>query len=86
MISLDPEYQNSQQRLFYLDWLRIFAVLLLFLFHTARVFDIWEENYVENTILSPVITILFISMLNVFHMPLFFFISGAEFLTFISVI
>ena len=31
-----------------IDWLRIGAVCLLFPFHTARLFDIWEANYVKN--------------------------------------
>jgi surface polysaccharide O-acyltransferase-like enzyme len=31
-----------------LDWLRIFVVFLLFPFHTARVFDGWEPNYIKD--------------------------------------
>lgn len=77
-ITMESDVAENKKRLYYLDWLRIFAVLLLFLFHTARVFDIGEENYVENAIPSPTITILFIYMLNLFHMPLFFVISGAS--------
>jgi glucan biosynthesis protein C len=76
--SIKPNIEIESQRLYYLDWLRIFAVFLLFLFHTARIFDIGEDNYVENAIPSPTITIIFIYMVNFFHMPLFFLISGAS--------
>ncbi len=31
-----------------IDWLRIFIVFLLFPFHTARVFDFWEPNYIKD--------------------------------------
>ena len=69
---------STESRKYYLDWLRIFATLLLFFFHTARCFDIWEINYIENSELSSWITILFVWVINIFHMPLFFFIAGTS--------
>lgn len=68
--------QNFERK-YYLDWLRILATLLLFVFHTARCFDIGEANYIENPDPSNWITIFGIWIINIFHMPLFFFISGA---------
>ena len=40
------------ERRYDISWLRILAVLLLFPFHTARVFNIGEEFYVKNDQLS----------------------------------
>ena len=57
-------------------WLRILAVLLLFPFHTARVFDIWEEFYVKNDQLSTALT-YFIAFMEPWHMPLLFLLAGA---------
>ncbi len=76
-LAVKPIKERKQERLFYLDWLRIFATLLLFFFHTARVFS-FENNYVENDIISPTIVIFFIFVIHTFHMPLFFLISGAS--------
>ena len=57
-------------------WLRILAVLLLFPFHTARVFDVWEEFYVKNDQLSTALT-WFIAFMEPWHMPLLFLLAGA---------
>ncbi len=65
------------QRRWDIDWLRIMAVLLLFLFHTARIFDIWEEFYVKNDQLSHALTYL-VGFMNPWHMPLFFLLAGAS--------
>ena len=35
-----------------IDWLRILVVVSLIPFHTARIFDFWEPNYVKNGVLS----------------------------------
>jgi hypothetical protein len=60
-----------------IDWLRILAVLLLIPFHTARLFDIWEINYVKNGDLSEALSYL-IGFINQWHMPLFFLLAGAS--------
>jgi hypothetical protein len=57
-------------------WLRILAVLLLFPFHTARVFDVWDEFYVKNDQLSTALTWL-IAYMEPWHMPLLFLLAGA---------
>lgn len=65
------------QRRWDIDWLRVLAVLLLFPFHTARIFDIWEEFYVKNTQTSSALSYI-IAYLGPWHMPLFFLLAGAS--------
>ena len=60
-----------------IDWLRVLAVLLLFPFHTARIFDVWGTWYVKNDQLSDVLTYL-VGYMNPWHMPLFFLLAGAS--------
>jgi hypothetical protein len=36
------------KRLHYIDWLRVLAVLLLFPFHTSRVFNAGEPFYIKS--------------------------------------
>ena len=59
-----------------IDWLRILAVLLLIPFHTARLFDFWEPNYVKNAELSAALSYQN-SFIGPWHMPLFFLLAGA---------
>ncbi len=56
------------------DWLRIFVIFLLFPFHTARVFDIWEPNYVKDTVNG--FSTWFVAALGYWVMPLLFVIAG----------
>jgi len=58
-----------------LDWLRIFAVLLLIYFHSARIFD-YDRFYVKNAVPSFWLTV-FITFLNQWHMQLFFLVAGS---------
>ncbi len=67
---------TATYRQHYIDWLRIIAVLLLIPFHTARIFDIWEPNYVKNDTLSPLLSYLS-AFLWSWHMPLLFLLAGA---------
>jgi peptidoglycan/LPS O-acetylase OafA/YrhL len=62
-------------RLHYLDWLRVLAILGVFLFHSLRAFDEipWWINNAERC--GPVT--LFIVFFLPWGMPLFFFLSGA---------
>ena len=60
-----------------IDWLRVLAVLLLFPFHTARIFDVWGTWYVKNDQLSDALTYL-VGYMNPWHMPLFFLLAGAS--------
>jgi glucan biosynthesis protein C len=65
------------QRRWDIDWLRVLAVLLLFPFHTARIFNIGEEFYVKNELLSSALSYLVIYF-SPWHMPLFFVLAGAS--------
>ena len=69
---------KTPERRYDLDWLRVLAVLLLIYFHTAAIFYRGElgEFYVTNLEVSPAIGI-FILFVHQWHMPLFFFLSGA---------
>lgn len=62
-------------RQYSLDWLRIITIGFLIPFHTARIFDFWEPNYVKNDELSPLLS-YFIAITAVWNMPLLFFIAG----------
>jgi glucan biosynthesis protein C len=74
------EQTNAQSptRRYDLDWLRVLAVLLLVPFHSALVFslDPGDIVYVKDQVESPIL-IQFAYFLDVWHMPLLFFISGA---------
>ncbi len=65
------------RRLHYIDWLRVLAVLLLFPYHTSRVFNYGEPFYVKAPQLSIALgyTLGFISM---WHMQLLFLLAGAS--------
>lgn len=65
------------RRVHYIDWLRVLAVLLLFPFHTWRVFNAGDPFYVKSPYLSEAINgvIWFIDM---WHMPLLFLLAGAS--------
>jgi hypothetical protein len=63
-------------RLYYVDWLRVLAMLGIFFFHNARFFDVFTDWHVKNasTSLGPSILIAFMGQ---WIMPLFFLIAGA---------
>jgi len=60
-----------------IDWLRIIAVLLLFPFHIARIFNFGDDFYAKSATLSKGLTYV-ITYLEPWHMPLFFFLAGAS--------
>jgi len=63
-------------RLFYLDWLRVFAILVVFLYHSTRFFNL-RDWHIKN-----ITTYAWVEIWNIFSMtwlmPLFFIISGAS--------
>ena len=67
---------TRKDRLYYLDWMRVFAILVVFLHHCGKIFD-YHTSVVFNDIRS-----LFLSAFREFNflwiMPLFFVISGAS--------
>jgi hypothetical protein len=58
-----------------IDTLRVIATILLIYFHTAMIFNIWSVFHLKDNELS-LEAALFVSFLNIWHMPLFFFLAG----------
>lgn len=65
------------RRLHYVDWLRVLAVLLLFPFHSGRIFNAGEPFYAKAVPTSQVIG-LFLGIIDRWHMPLLFLLAGAS--------
>ncbi|MDH4139220.1 MAG: acyltransferase family protein, partial [Coriobacteriia bacterium] len=63
------------KRIHYIDWLRVLAVLLLFPFHTWRVFDV-EAFYVKGAESVPLTYVL--GFISAWHMQLLFVLAGAS--------
>ena len=60
-----------------LDWLRVFAVLLLLPFHSARVFDPFEGFYVHSAATSEPLFWSVIAFISLWQMQLLFVLAGA---------
>jgi glucan biosynthesis protein C len=69
--------ERATARVYFIDWLRILAVLLLFPFHTLRVFDSSDPFYVKASPLSDWVGSL-LGFISVWHMPLLFFLAGCS--------
>jgi len=72
------QIKPESERIYYIDWLRIIAVLLLILFHSARIFDIWDPFYVKNSTTSRFLSYTVITILNQWQIPLLFLLAGAS--------
>lgn len=74
--SLLPATTNPKKaaRLYFLDWLRIIAYLILVLYHAALIFSGWKY-YVQNSMFSDAFR-LPMQFVNPWRMPLLFFVSG----------
>jgi peptidoglycan/LPS O-acetylase OafA/YrhL len=66
---------EQRGRLYYLDWLRVLAILVVFFFHCAKIFD-YHTTDVFNALRSPVLS-AFREFNFLWLMPLFFAVSGA---------
>jgi glucans biosynthesis protein C len=66
---------QAAPRVHYLDWLRVLAILMVFVFHSLHVFDFgsWQ---IKNAEQSEIITII-LSLLGLWGMPFFFLVAGA---------
>lgn len=62
-------------RWYYLDWLRVLAVILLVPFHTGMIFVVWDFH-IKNAETSTGLTILN-AFIDNWHMPLLFLLAGA---------
>src|SRR5262245_34142527 len=58
-----------------IDWLRIFATYLLFVFHAAMIFNPAPFYHVRNAEVSVVMLVL-AGFISLWHMPLFFVLAG----------
>lgn len=58
-----------------LDWLRVLATYLLFVFHVSKVFDPAPFYHIRNADTSMVMLIL-CGFIGLWHMPLFFLLAG----------
>ena len=58
-----------------IDWLRVFAVYLLFVFHVGKVFDPAPFYHIRNADLSFPMLVL-CGFIGLWHMPLFFLLAG----------
>lgn len=67
---------SSRAHLFYLDWLRVLAMLGIFFFHNARFYDVFSDWHVRNATTNLGASIL-VGFLVQFIMPLFFLVAGA---------
>lgn len=67
--------KDNYVRRYDLDWLRILATLLLIPYHTARIFDSYTF-YIQNKINNSELE-LFSRFIDMWFMPLFFFVAGA---------
>ncbi len=69
-----PIDRKTSERRYDVDWLRVLAIGMIFLFHCARFFDSYDWH-VKNLTLSHGMTI-FITFTVQWIMPLFFILSG----------
>lgn len=65
---------KNYERRYDIDWLRIFALVTVFFFHCARIFD-YDDWHIKNNQRSFGIT-LFVTFVAQWIMPLFFVLSG----------
>jgi len=68
--------QLKNERLYYLDWLRVFAVMLLIPYHTGAIFANFDFH-IKNKVTSAGITTI-MGFIDNWHMPLFFLLAGAS--------
>jgi glucan biosynthesis protein C len=64
------------RRIYYLDWLRVIAILMVFLFHSTHIFDFGDWQ-IKNAEQSEIITIVLV-VLSIWGMPFFFLVAGAS--------
>ena len=63
-------------RLYYLDWLRVLAMLGVFFYHNARFFDGFSDWHVKNATTNLAASI-YRAFVEQWGMPLFFLLAGA---------
>lgn len=71
----DTELQVSGERFFYIDFLRVLAILLMFVYHVSMIFVAEWDWHIKNAERSNVLMEVNYWM-AFFRMPLLFFVSG----------
>jgi glucans biosynthesis protein C len=71
----DLEKKTSAERLFYIDFLRVFAIILMFIYHVSMIFVAEWDWHIKNAEQSNVLMEINYWM-AFFRMPLLFFVSG----------
>lgn len=66
---------TARNRSYYVDWIRVLAILALFPFHTGQIYNQEAAFYVKDTVSVPLIMWLN-SFIYLWHMPLFMFLAG----------
>lgn len=67
--------ERAPGRLYYLDWLRVIAIFMVFLFHAVHPFD-YGDWQVKNVQQSEILTIILL-FLSIWGMPFFFLVAGS---------
>jgi glucans biosynthesis protein C len=67
---------DTSNRRYYLDWIRVLAMMGIFFFHNARFFDIFSDWHVRNATTNLAASGL-VAFLSQWIMPLFFLVAGA---------
>jgi peptidoglycan/LPS O-acetylase OafA/YrhL len=70
----ETETRAETTRLHYLDWLRVVAILVVFLYHAVHPFDL-TDWHIKNAEQSELLT-GFLLFLSPWGMPFFFLIAG----------
>ena len=68
--------KKASTRIYYLDWLRVLAILTVFVYHTSRLFNV-EGWYVKNPTWYPWVEV-WNGFATIWMLPLIFVISGAS--------
>lgn len=68
--------RTIKNRRYDLDWLKVFAIILLLYFHAGMVFISWSWYFIQDTVSDPIMD-QFTGFLSHWRMPLLFMISGA---------
>jgi glucan biosynthesis protein C len=68
--------KKASTRLYYLDWLRVLAILTVFVYHTTRLFNV-EDWAVKNAIWYPSVE-AWNRFATAWMLPLIFVVSGAS--------
>lgn len=67
--------RDTVDRLYYLDWLRVIAALMVFCFHAAMIFVSWDWHIKDSQ--TSFIMDTFVRFIHLWIMPLFFLLAGA---------